>query len=64
MVSGIKPTFPVSRSSGENCFLQRITEPGERLDCAALDCHNKPGVQEETEKHLSKENEHLSGILG
>lgn len=54
----------ISGPSGENCFLQRITKPGERLDCAAFGCHTKPGVQEETRKHLSKENEHLSGMLG
>jgi len=54
----------ISGPSGENCFLRRIAKPGESLDCADFCCHSKPGVQEETGKPLSKENEHLSGILG
>lgn len=54
----------ISGPSSDNCFLQRITKPGERLDCAAFGCHNKPGVREEAGKPVSKENEHLSGILG
>lgn len=54
----------ISGLSGENCFLQRIIRPGERLDCAAFACHNKQCVQEETGKSSCKENEYLSGILG